>query len=150
LDDIPKGTKIQILGQKKDWYKVNYSGKIGYVFSPLVDTQGSTSAGNTPATTPENTSKHSNSSTSKPANTSSARAAISPPETTNSGVVVHIMTVRDKNRRAISSVKVGEHVVVLSGLKNNLYKIRMPDGTVGYVAKEALDVKVETPPESVP
>jgi len=38
----------------------------------------------------------------------------------------------------------------LSGLKNNRYKIRKPDGTIGYVSKEALDVKVETPPEFVP
>ncbi|MBX9770471.1 MAG: hypothetical protein K2X29_03825, partial [Candidatus Obscuribacterales bacterium] len=67
--------------------------------------------------------------------------------------VVRGMNVRDDSRKGkvISVVKVGQHVVVLSGLVNDRYKIRMPDGTVGYVRREAIQhVKVETPPEFVP
>ncbi|MBX9724252.1 MAG: SH3 domain-containing protein, partial [Candidatus Obscuribacterales bacterium] len=44
IDEIPRGTKIQIIGQKKGWYKVNYGGKIGYVFAPLVDAKGGSGA----------------------------------------------------------------------------------------------------------
>lgn len=138
LQEIPKGTKIQILGQKNGWYKVNYAGKTGYVFAPLVDTGAGARAGaqnSTPVTAsaPEKT------------------AADAPSQASSGSVVVRrVMTVRDERRRAISSVKVGQHVTLLGGLNNNRYKIRMPDGTVGYVHKDALDVKVETPPEFVP
>lgn len=138
IDEIPAGAKIQILGQKKGWYKVAFGGKVGYVFSPLVDTSNSNRSTN-------------DSKASKPLHESSKPVTAQPPSSSSGAVVVRVMTVRDENRRAISSVKVGEQVVLLSGLnKNNRYKIRKPDGTVGYVHKDALDVKVETPPEFVP
>lgn len=140
LDEIPKGTRIQILGQKKGWYKVSHNGKVGYVFAPLVDTSSGTSqktpvAENRPAT---------------PDKSSNPPVSASPSSSGGGATVVRVMTVRNEQRRAISAVKVGQHVTLLSDLKNNRYKIRMPDGTVGYVHKDALDVKVETPPEFVP
>lgn len=138
LDEIPKGTKVQIIGKKKDWYKISYKGKTGYVFSPLVDTKGSAAASK-----PEKAAQTTVENVDKP-------STAQPPSSGTGAVVKRPMTVRSESRRAISSVKVGEHVVVLSGLQNNRYKIRKDDGTVGYVNKDAIDVKVETPPEFVP
>ena len=152
LDEIPKGTNIQILGQKKGWYRISYKGKVGYVFAPLVDTSKggagiTTDTGYTPpkkseAAKTETAASHSDTNTGAP----------TPGGGSGSGAtIVRGMNVRDEHRKVISVVKVGQHVVVLSGLVNDRYKIRMPDGTVGYVRKEAIQhVKVETPPEFVP
>ncbi len=159
LDEIPKGAKVQIIGKKNGWYKVAYSGKTGYVFSPLVDTKSNgsdSSKSNTKSAKNKENSAKAESAKSETAHENKtkddneSKVEASAASGYSSGVVVHFMTVRDEHKKAISSVKVGERVVVLSGLKNNRYKIRKPDGTVGYVAKEALDVKVETPPEFVP
>ena len=162
LDEIPKGSSIQILGMKKGWYKVRCAGKTGYVFGQLVDAgKWSAAASSKEELGSRSSAKSESSKAAKAAGASETgtkasgasapkSAGNTPPATASSGVVVHLMTVRDDNRRAISSVKVGERVVVLSGLKNHRYKIRKPDGTVGWVAREALDVKVETPPEFVP
>ncbi len=137
IDEIPRGAKIQILGQTSGWYKVSYAGKTGYVFGPLVDTKtGDTKTGDTKT---GDTKK-------------SAAAGNSGAGSSGSGAtIVRAMTVRDERRRAISSVRPGQNVVVLSGPVNNRYKIRTSDGTVGYVHKDAIQhVKVETPPEFVP
>ncbi len=148
IDEIPRGTKIQILGQKKGWYKVNYGGKIGYVFAPLVDAKGGSGASKE-APPPTKTTEAP--AAEPPTHESgSAPATVSPPGSSGGAVVVRPMTLRDEHRKAISAVKPGQHVVVLSGLKNNRYKIKMPDGTVGYVHKDALDVKTEAAPEFVP
>jgi uncharacterized protein YraI len=144
IDEIPAGAKIQVLGEKKGWLKVSFGGKVGYVFSPLVDRGGGDSTSAAPTST-------NNESSSKSHHEAAIPATAQPPSTGSGAVVRRPMTVRDENRRAISSVQPGQHVVVLSGVnKNGRYKIRMPDGTVGYVMKDALDVKVETPPEFVP
>lgn len=172
IDQIPKGTRIQILGRKKDWFKVSVGGKTGYVFGQLVEgatdvaaEQPTKETGKEKKSTSKEQAKetgkkedtHKNKTATKEdthkgkgADESQETKAATPPPTQSSGVVVHLMTVRDDNRKAISTVKLGEHVVVLSGLKNRRYKIRKSDGTVGWVSKEALDVKVETPPEFVP
>lgn len=160
LTEIPKGTKIQIVGEKKGWYKVSYGGKTGYVFAPLVDTSGS---GGGPSSSPgTETASSSSKNKSEPAKTEpppkpveTAKTPDPPPDNAggSGATVVRGMNVRDDSRKGkvISVVKVGQHVVVLSGLVNDRYKIRMPDGTVGYVRREAIQhVKVETPPEFVP
>ncbi|MBX9687365.1 MAG: SH3 domain-containing protein, partial [Candidatus Obscuribacterales bacterium] len=143
LDEIPKGTKITILGESNGWYKVRYASKVGYVFAPLVDT------GNSAQNSALTASTESSSGSRKKAQADEkapSKTAVSDGDTP----VVRAMTVRDERRRAISSVRVGEKVRVLSALKNNRYLIRRADGTTGYVHKDALDVKVETPPEFVP
>lgn len=142
IDEIPAGAKVQIIGEKKGWLKVSYAGKVGYVFSPLVE-QGADNSSSSSATNPEGSAK-SHREVAKP-------ATAQPPSSGTAAVVRRPMTVRDENRRPISSVSPGQHVVVLSGMnQHGRYKIKMPDGTIGYVHKDALDVKVETPPEFVP
>jgi uncharacterized protein YgiM (DUF1202 family) len=141
IDEIPAGASLHIIGEKKGWYKVSYGGKLGYVFAPLVEKGASSSS---TAASGEHSSTKVQHEVEKP-------ATAQPPSTGSGAVVRRAMTVRDENRRPISSVQPGQHVVVLSGVNSRgRYKIRMPDGTVGYVMKDALDVKVETPPEFVP
>ncbi len=138
LDEIPKGRQIQILGKTQGWYKVSYGGKVGYVYAPLVDTSGKSSAA--PPSEPKVTR-----------NTTAPNTAV-PADSGGSGsVVVRPMNVRDENRRVLTTVQPGQRVQVIGGLVNNRYKIRLQDGTVGYVNKEAIrNAKVESPPEFVP
>lgn len=160
LTEIPKGTKITILGENKGWYKVSWAGQTGYVFGPLVDRSQAGPDNVDKAVSKQATNQQS--SNSKPSgsqapssqqNTAShvkSGSAASSGSGGGGAVVVRGMTLRDERRRAISTVKVGQQVTLLSGLENNRYKIRTAEGTVGYVYKDALDVKVETPPEFVP
>lgn len=143
VDEIPKGSKIQILGKKSGWYKVSYGGKVGFVFAPLVDTSGKSSASSATSSTPD--------TPTPPRTVPPPTPAASNDSGSGGSVIVRPMNVRDENRRVLTTVQPGQRVQVISGLVNNRYKIRLQDGTVGYVNKEAIKhVKVESPPEFVP
>ena len=43
------GTKMTVVGVSGDWYKVNYNGKVGYVYSQYLTVGGTSTAASTPA-----------------------------------------------------------------------------------------------------
>ena len=53
--------------------------------------------------------------------------------------------VRDSRKRTVSTTNPGDKLVLLGGLKNNKYKVRLANGKIGYVEKDAIDVAVEEP-----
>ena len=55
ITTIPKGKTIEIVEKlNSGWYKVNYSGKTGYVSSKYVSMNGSNNNTNKPSTTSQN------------------------------------------------------------------------------------------------
>jgi uncharacterized protein YgiM (DUF1202 family) len=60
-------------------------------------------------------------------------------------------TVKDDQQHLITSLERGERLIILSGPRNNRYKIMLSDGKIGYVNRESIDSTVpESPPPSVP
>ncbi len=68
-------------------------------------------------------------------------------------------TVKDDQQHTIDNINTGDHLILLSGLKNNRYKVMLSNGKTGYVSKEAVDGGhsshhhagiASTPPPSVP
>jgi hypothetical protein len=53
--------------------------------------------------------------------------------------------VKDQSNKPLGTAKTGDHIVVLGGLQNNKYKVQLSNGKVGFVDKDALDVKVDAP-----
>lgn len=64
-------------------------------------------------------------------------------------VVTRSMPVTDKSSKPLFTPQAGDRLIILSGINNNRYKVRLSDGRIGYVDKHALDVNVEAP-ELVP
>lgn len=170
MTEIPNGAVIQILGQEKGWYRIRYAGKTGYVFGPLVSTSSKaadTSQAQKTAVVPEKQDSKPKQNAKAQAVRNSQPPAVSSSASTDSGnssVIRRPMNVRDDSRRKIGVVQPGDHVVVLGSMKNERYKVRLSDGRVGWVHKDALGAvsankiapdpgassEVETPPEFVP
>ncbi|MBY0357657.1 MAG: SH3 domain-containing protein [Candidatus Obscuribacterales bacterium] len=130
LVEIPRGAGIQITGQEKDWYKVNYEGKSGFVFAELVDD-------------------------GKPKPLKEALApepvkATPPPASAGTARVTRPWAVRDEKRRAQGYARVGETVSLLSGLNNHKYKVRLSDGSIGWLDGDALDLRAPSAAPSKP
>ena len=172
LTEVPNGASIQILGQENGWYRIRYAGKTGYVFGPLVSATSKPQPSASPprtATVPDKQPKpKQNQKEAKTAQTAQHTSSAETPKPAtsdagNSSLIRRPMNVRDDNRRKIGVVQPGDKVVVLGSMKNERYKVRMPDGRVGWVHKDALGSvsasKInpdtssgadETPPEFVP
>ena len=174
LTEIPAAASIQIIGQENGWYKVKYGKKTGYVFGPLVDMSKSAYKPSEPpvATLPASTKPPARQERKPPKNTAPVAVVSHPPVKapvdTNSNssagatVVRRPMNVRDDNRHKIGLVQPGDRVVVLSGITNERYKVRLPDGRIGWVHKDALngasvsiqktapEPSADQPPEFVP
>jgi SH3-like domain-containing protein len=59
--------------------------------------------------------------------------------------------VKDDEKNVIGNARAGEHLVLLSGLRNNRYKVILSDGKTGYVTKDTIDGgPLNSPPPSVP
>ena len=52
----------------------------------------------------------------------------------------------DANSHSLGTLQVGDRLVVLGGIHDNKYKVQLADGKIGYVDKDAIDVKVDAPP----
>lgn len=170
VTEIPRGAGIQILGQEKGWYRVRFGNKTGYVFGPLVETANSSEKAKGRESQTASAAATSPATPNKPRETQVVHkpepevhtAAPSPSDSANAAVVRRPMNVRDDNRRKIGLVQPGDKIVVLSGMKNERYKVRLSNGKIGWVHKDALgsvsnqvrdlpqDTSVETPPEFVP
>ncbi len=171
ITEVPNGASIQILGQEKGWYRVKYGGKIGYVFSPLVATSSAKAVEPPPASKPPaapnkqpDKNKQVQKNTTAKQNSPSSESTSASVDNSNSSVIRRPMNVRDDSRRKIGVVQPGDKVVVIGSMKNERYKVRLSDGRVGWVHKDALGsvsaskitpdttggADVETPPEFVP
>ncbi len=59
--------------------------------------------------------------------------------------------IKDEQQHVIDSAHAGEHIVLISGLRNNRYKVILSNGKTGYVSKETLDGSaLSTQPAFVP
>lgn len=156
VTEIPTGANVSILGEEKGWYKVRYGNRVGYVFQPLVNSSKTAAAAVEPKTEPTKKSSEKNEKAakqnSKQADKKVESAKATPPQppkqeprvtqasgaSGSSSVIQRPMNVRDDNRHKIGTVQPGEKVVVLGSMKNERYKIRLSDGRVGWVHKDAL------------
>ncbi|MBZ0189933.1 MAG: SH3 domain-containing protein [Candidatus Obscuribacterales bacterium] len=59
-------------------------------------------------------------------------------------VVRKTKPVNDSGKK-VSTAKAGDKLVIIGGLKNDKYKVRMANGKTGFVEKDAVDVAVEEP-----
>lgn len=48
--------------------------------------------------------------------------------------------------KSLATKKAGDKIVVLSGIKDNKYKVQLANGKIGYVPKDSIDVQVDAPP----
>lgn len=51
----------------------------------------------------------------------------------------------DGRNKLMAKPQVGDKVVILSGVQNRKYKVRLASGEIGYVDKDAIDVKLDEP-----
>ena len=68
-------------------------------------------------------------------------------EAYTTAVMTKTGTVTDAQRKPLGQSQAGDRVVILSGIENGKYKVRLSSGKIGYVEKDALDVAIEAPPE---
>lgn len=135
LLEIPRGTPIQILGKEKDWYKVNYGGKTGYIFGELVDDGKPKPV--SAVVPPKETLKPPAPEIHAP----EPAPAPSPSSASGTATVTRPWSLRDDNRRILDRARVGESVTILGGVKNHKYKVRLSNGSTGWLDQDALDVK---------
>lgn len=64
-------------------------------------------------------------------------------------VVKKKKSVHDEGHKSVHTPQPGDKLVILDGLKNDKYKVRLSNGKTGYVDKDAIDVAVDEP-EFVP
>jgi uncharacterized protein YgiM (DUF1202 family) len=67
------------------------------------------------------------------------------PDAYNTATIKKDKPVKDANNKAVATAKSGDRLVILGGLENNKYKVQLSNGKVGFVDKDALDVKVDAP-----
>ncbi len=68
-------------------------------------------------------------------------------EAYTTAVVTKTRTVTDAQKRPVGQPQVGDRVVILGGIEDGKYKVRLSSGKIGYVEKDAVDVAIEAPPE---
>lgn len=107
LTEVPKGSKLQVLGQQNGWYKVKVNNKEGFVYGGLVDYKKA--------------------------------------DAYTTAVVKRVESVKDTKQNAVAAPKTGDKLVVLSGIQDGKYKVQLANGKIGYVNKDAIDVKVDAP-----
>lgn len=60
-------------------------------------------------------------------------------------VVRKSKTISD-GKHNLGTTKPGDRLVILGGIHDNKYKLQLPNGKVGFVDKDAIDVSIEAPP----
>lgn len=68
-------------------------------------------------------------------------------EAYTTAVVTKTRTVTDAQKKPVGHSQVGDRVVILGGIEDGKYKVRLSSGKIGYVEKDAVDVAIEAPPE---
>lgn len=68
------------------------------------------------------------------------------PDSYTTATVKESKSISDEKHHPLATPQVGERLVILGGIKNNKYKVQLANGKIGYVDKDALDVKVDAPP----
>ncbi|MBI4532580.1 MAG: SH3 domain-containing protein [Candidatus Melainabacteria bacterium] len=68
------------------------------------------------------------------------------PEAYTTATIRAVRLITDNKAKTISQAQIGDRVVVLGGIENNKYKVKLANGKIGYVDKDAVDVLIEAPP----
>jgi hypothetical protein len=145
IGELKRGESVQILSKQDDWYKVQVDGKIGYVFGAYVQTKShpassgtaavstSASTSSTKTVAPESLSR------SGASKDKASQAASSETASSSSTVIKRTRNLRDEDHRKIGVAEAGNKVVVLGQAANGKYKVRLSNGVIGYVDREAFD-----------
>jgi hypothetical protein len=59
--------------------------------------------------------------------------------------VKHVEDVKDSKKNHVTTPKAGDKIVVLGGVEDGKYKVQLANGKIGFVNKDAIDVKVDAP-----
>jgi uncharacterized protein YgiM (DUF1202 family) len=59
--------------------------------------------------------------------------------------VNQVESVKDSKHNHVAASKAGDKLVVLSGVEDGKYKVQLANGKIGFVNKDAIDVKVDAP-----
>jgi uncharacterized protein YraI len=59
--------------------------------------------------------------------------------------VKSVAAVTDSDKKPVTAPKAGDKIVVLGGIHDGKYQVQLANGKVGYVDKNAIDVKVDAP-----
>lgn len=68
------------------------------------------------------------------------------PDAYTTATMTKSKAVVDSRQKHVATPQVGDRLVVLGGIENNKYKVKLSNGKTGYVDKDAIDVAVEAPP----
>jgi uncharacterized protein YgiM (DUF1202 family) len=132
IGELKRGASVQIIGKQDDWYKVQADGKIGYVYNAYVSTKSHASSAG-PSQTASVSTK------SSPSKEGIASAHFSTAASSSSVVIKRTRNLRDEQHRKIGLAEAGNKVVVIGTDGNGKYKVRLSNGVIGYVDREAFD-----------
>ena len=129
IGTLKNGAKVEITGESGNWYKINYSGKVGYVSKDYVK------KGTTPQSQPK--------PEEKPQTETKVTGTVTGITTT-----LNIRSGASTSASIIGTLKNGAKVDI-TGESGNWYKINY-NGRVGYVSKDYVKKGGATTPEQKP
>ena len=129
IGTLKNGAKVEITGESGNWYKINYSGKVGYVSKNYVK------KGTTPQSQPK--------PEEKPQTETKVTGTVTGITTT-----LNIRSGASTSASIIGTLKNGAKVDI-TGESGNWYKINY-NGRVGYVSKDYVKKGGATTPEQKP
>jgi hypothetical protein len=68
------------------------------------------------------------------------------PDAYMTATITKVKPVTDSSRKPVSHSQVGDRVVIVGGIEDGKYKVKLPSGKIGYLDKDAVDVSIEAPP----
>ncbi|MBU6454478.1 MAG: SH3 domain-containing protein [Cyanobacteria bacterium REEB67] len=163
IGELARGEAVQIVGKEGDWYKIQFKGQTAFVSSVYVKEKGAdTIKAVAPAAAPvQEPAKAFVKPSVKPVAVAPAPTVVATPKSTpkkekaseavakkassgsNSGsgpVVRQARSVWDARSSHIGDVKPGDRVTIIGqSSRGSKYKVQLPNGSVGYVDKSAID-----------
>lgn len=68
------------------------------------------------------------------------------PDAYMTATITKVKPVTDSGHKPVSQSQVGDRVVIVGGIEDGKYKVKLPSGKIGYLDKDAVDVSIEAPP----
>ena len=118
---VYEGQRIEVLEKSGDWYKVNVNGTVGYITAEWVNLDSGASIGS--------------SSSSSSGNNSGSAASGEKYKTTTD---VNFRSGPSSNTTKIGTVAEGTIVTLVEKYNSTWYKIKTPEGTIGYLCTDYL------------